>query len=425
MPREPRWFLFLLMTVGGLLLMSRQNAAQSPLDGAAIDQFISEQMAAQRIPGLALAIIQGDQVRYRKGYGVARADQPMTLQTQFHIASLSKSFTAVAIMQLVEADKIDLDAPVQRYLPEFTLADPTAAQQITVRQLLNQTSGLADAGVPDLRLARPATSAERIATLRDAHTVAMPGREFHYTDVNYQILGRVVEVVSGQPFSAYLREQIFAPLQMTNTVNVMTSFEIAQTADHLAQGHLLAFGTPIASGEETGYLGGSAGVISTAADMAHYLLMHNNAGRFQGQQILSATSIVVLHTPPPNSQSTYAMGWLADMVNGHQVLAHNGILSTFYADMVLLPESHQGFVLLYNIHSLAQDTVGFPKIKAGMIALLTGGQPAPGGVSVGRWGILLALITIVSVVLEVRGLWRFPRWRQQAVRRAGGATCWR
>lgn len=75
-------------------------------------------------------------------------------------------------------------------------------------------------------------------------------------------------------------------------------------------------------------------------------------------------------------------------------------------------------MLLYNIHSLAQDTLGFPKLKQGLIALLTGGKPATGGVSVGRWGVLLAVITVVSVGLEVRGLWRLPRWRQQAGRRA-------
>jgi CubicO group peptidase (beta-lactamase class C family) len=288
--------------------MSKQAIAQSPaLDVAAIDQFVTDQMVAQRVPGMALAIIQDDQVRYVQGYGAARDDQPVTPQTQFIIASLSKSFTAVAIIQLVDAGQIELDAPVQRYLPEFTLADPRAAQQITVRQLLNQTSGLADAGVPDLRLPRPATSVERITTLRDVRLVAPPGGEFHYTDVNYQILARVVEVSSGQPFSAYLCEHLFAPLQMSQTVHVMTSFELAHTAGNLAQGHLLAFGLPIASTEERGYLGGSSGVISTATDLAHYLIMHNNGGRFQEVTLLAPESMALLHTPPRSTDSDYAM----------------------------------------------------------------------------------------------------------------------
>lgn len=409
-----RLFFLLLSLLGALLMLPKRGATASPPDATTIDRFLVEQMAAQRIPGLALALIEGDQVRYVKGYGTAGSKGAITPQTQFHVASLSKSFTAVAIMQLVEGGQIDLDAPAQRYLPEFTLTDPAAAAAITVRQLLNQTSGLADAGVPDLRLPRPATSVERIATLRAAYLVATPGREFHYTDVNYQILARIVEVVSGQPFSAYLQAHLFTPLQMTQTVNALTSFEVAQTAKNLAGGHLLAFGLPIASGEERGYLGGSSGVITTAADMAHYLILHNNNGRFQGQTILTPASMAVLHTPPSTLPSDYAMGWFAHSVNGRRVLEHNGILSTFYAEMVLLPESGQGFVLLYNIHSLAQDAFGFPQLKNGLIALLTGGPPTTSGFSVSLWSVIIGIITAISVVLEMRGLWRLPRWRQGA-----------
>ena len=386
-------------------------------------------MAAQRIPGLALAVIQGGQVTYLQGYGTTGANQPVTPQTQFHIASLSKSFTATAIMQLVEAGKLDLDAPVTRYLPDFTLADPGGAEQITLRALLNHTSGLADGGIPDLRLERPATTVDRIATLHDAHLVAPPGSEFHYTDANYQILASVVESASGQPFSDYLQAHIFAPLQMTQTVNVLNSFEVAQRAPALPQGHLLAYGLPVASGEEQGYLGGSAGVITTAADMAHYLIMHSSGGRFAGTQIVSPASVETMHTPPASSDSDYAMGWLSHTVAGdgagdgagRRVLEHNGILSTFYAETVLLPDTGQGFVLLYNIHSLDQDLLAYPPIKQGLIALLTGRQPAVSdsgiGFNVGLLSIVLAAINLVSVAFELRGLWRLPRWRQQAASR--------
>lgn len=404
---------FLTSILSGTVFSSERIMTRSIADSTVIDRFIGNQMASQRIPGLALAIIQGDQVLYMKGYGTD-ADQPVTPQTQFHIASLSKSFTAVAIMQLVEAGEIDLDAPVQRYLPEFTLADPAAAAQITVRELLNHTSGLGDAGIPDLRLARPATTADRIATLRNARPVAAPGSQFQYSDVNYQILARLVEVASGQPFSDYLQTHIFTPLHMTNTVNVISSFEMKQKASRLAQGHLLVFGLPIPTGEESGYMGGSTGVISTAEDMAHYLIMHNNAGRFQGKQIVSSASLTMLHTPPPNIQSDYAMGWIAHTVNGRRVLEHNGILSTFYADMVLMPATGQGFVLLYDIHSLAQDALGFPHIKKGLMELLTNQQPVAGGFSVGALELLFDILTLVGAAVGVRSLLRLPHWAERA-----------
>ena len=110
---------------------------------AAIDAYIEARMEDLRIPGLAIAIVHGDQVVHLKGFGVADpSGRAVTPQTPFIIGSLSKSFTALAIMQLVEQGKVDLNAPVQRYLPWFHLADEEASAQITVRHLLNQTSGL-------------------------------------------------------------------------------------------------------------------------------------------------------------------------------------------------------------------------------------------------------------------------------------------
>ncbi len=120
-------------------------------------------------------------------------------------------------------------------------------------------------------------------------------------------------------------------------------------------------------------------MITTAADMAHYLIMHNNGGRFGGTQIVSPASVATMHTPPTGVHSDYAMGWVSHTVAGggagRRVLEHNGILSTFYAETVLLPDTGQGFVLLYNIHSLDQDLLGYPPIKQGLIDLLTGSRP--------------------------------------------------
>lgn len=413
---------FLLL---GMLLLAalhaRRSAAQAALDIDAVDRFIAEQMRAQRIPGMALAIIQGDQVLLSKGYGAARAGQPVTPQTQFYIASLSKSFTATAVLQLVEAGKLDLDAPVQRYLPTFTLADPAVAAQITLRQLLNHTSGLGDAGYPEMRRPPAATLEERVANLAAARPIAAPGAEFHYMDANYGILARVVEVVGGEPFSEYLQTHIFSPLQMAHTFNVITPEEVAPRAEQMAQGHLLAYALPIASPEERGILGGSGGVVSTAEDMAHYLIMHNNQGRFQGVQLLTPESAALLHTPPTTLDSDYAMGWVAAPIDGTPALQHNGILSTFYAEMVLLPQSGQGVVLLYNIQSQLQDALGFLPIKNGLVALLTGRQPKTGPVSVWMVGVVLALLTLLSVALQIRALLRLPRW----IERSAARPLWR
>ncbi len=282
-------------------------------------------------------------------------------------------------MQLVEAGQIELDAPVKNYLPEFTLKDPAIAARITVRQLLNQVSGMADAGFSEMRSPQPGTLAERVTSLSDAQPVAAPGTEFHYFNPNYAVLARVAEVVSGQLFANYLQTHIFVPLDMAHTFSASTSSEAIGHADQLAQGHLLAFGVPIAAPEDPGFFAGSGGVISTAEDLAHFLIMQNNGGRYGNKQIVSAASLKLMHTPLAAIHSDYGMGWFAMQEEGQPVFEHNGILSTFYAETMLLPEGAYGVVVLYNMHAVSADLLAFPPIKRGLIDLLIGQPPAPVG----------------------------------------------
>ncbi len=399
-----------------MLVTSSQNQSQlaTGFNPAAVDQFIASEMSRQRVPGLALAITQGDEVLYAKGYGADGHGRPVTTQTQFFIASVSKSFTALAVMQLVEAGKIDLDAPVQKYLPEFTLADPNVASQITIRHLLNHTSGLSEPGFPDMVLPQPQTIAERVTSLRSARPAARPGTEYHYFSPNYGILARVVEVVSGQTFSQYMQDHVFTPLAMSNTRSVVTSAEGKLADGPLAKGHLVIFGVPVAYPEADGYLGGSGGVISTAEDMAHYLIAQTNGGQFQGRQLVSPTSLDLMHTPPAEINSTYAMGWTESKINGRRMLEHNGVLSTYSADVILLPEENVGIALLYNVSAFPANTFAEPEIRDGLIALFDRKQPHTSWMNVRLWGWITALLTLTGGALAIRSLLRLPRWPEKA-----------
>ncbi len=161
---------------------------------------------------------------------------------------------------------------------------------------MNQTSGLSEIGFADMLLPQPETIKERVTSLRIARPIANPGTEYHYFSPNYGTLARIVEVISGQTFSEYLDQQVFTPLAMSHSISVVTSTEGLPKADYLAQGRLIAFGYPFSYPEANGYLGGSGGVITTAEDMAHYLICQNNNGRYQNEQLVVPDSMALMHT---------------------------------------------------------------------------------------------------------------------------------
>ena len=393
-------------------------------DPVVVDRFITTQMARHRIPGLALAITRGDQVVHVRGYGEARDGVPVTGQTQFRIASLSKSFTALAVLQLVDAGQIALDAPVARYLPDFALATPASSTHITVRQLLNHTTGLADTGFVKGLGGQQQSLADRVASLRDAQAVAPPGAAFHYFDPNYQLLARLIEVVSGQVFATYLQQHVFAPLDMRGSVSALTSALPTPSTQLLAQGHIFAYGASVGLPELSGFLAGSGGVVSTASDLAHFLIAQGNQGTYLGRSVLSANGVSLMQTPPVSVGSSYAMGWIASSVNGTPTIEHNGVLSTFYADAVLLPQSGYGFVLLYNAHAVTASMLAFPEIKSGMVALLMGQAPASGKFTLPWLGWGFAALSALIAGMAIWSLWRLPQWKLSALSAARWKVGW-
>ena len=325
-------------------------------DFAALDAFVEAQMRKNRIPGLALGIVHNDEVAYVKGYGQADpSGRPVDPETPFILASVSKSFTAMAVMQLVDAGLVQLDAPVQTYIPWFTVADEGAAAQITVRQLLYQTSGLptiAGRQQPD-----PDQSLEAsVRALADVSLTTAPGERFQYSNANYNTLGLIVEQVTGQSFGQYVEAQIYAPLEMTHSHVSRAEAEI----DGLAAGHRTWFTFPVQ--ETLPYVAAdlpSGFLIASAEDMAHYLVAQLNGGQYNGMQVLSAESVAQMHTPPTGlaEPSAYAMGWAEDIVAGEEIVGHSGSLPNYLTQMLLLPDEGWGIVLLANAGSVTMRDV--------------------------------------------------------------------
>jgi CubicO group peptidase (beta-lactamase class C family) len=384
--------------------------AQGGVDTGAVQRLVTGFIAKAGYPGVAVAITKGDRVLHVAGYGHDSAGAGLTATTPMPIASLSKSFTALAVLQLVGAGKVTLDAPVREYLPDFEVADPRGAR-ITVRQLLNQTSGITDHTLREKSLPQPDSLAAAVVRARVATLASEPGTHYAYTNTNYHLAARLVEVVAGEPFAGYLRRRVFEPLGMPDSTTIdLTPRDLPHD---VRQGHVYAYGASIVAAEPKRFVNGSDGVTSTASDLARWLVVQDNAGvAADGTQLVSAQSMTAMHTSS-DRRWTYGMGWDTDS-DGR--VHHNGIWFTYTASALLLPSGYGIAVLGNSGFSLANG--GTDQLADGLATLVqddrSAAPPAPTRLIV---DLVLAALTVMSVLLGVRRMRRTPLWAVRASER--------
>jgi CubicO group peptidase (beta-lactamase class C family) len=373
-------------------------------------------MKSTGIPGVALAIVHGDQIVHMQGFGVADSSgRPVTPQTPMMLASLNKPIIGVAIMQLVESGRLALDAPVQQYLSYFRVADEAASAQITVRHLLQHTSGLPEkAGAENawVKDDSPGALEARVRELSTIQLISAPGADYHYANPNYQTLALLIQQVSGQSYEAYMQEHVFAPLDMRQT---FTSPEAAQPHG-LAQGHRFIFGRPWPFVEP--YDRGLAGLTGSAEDVAHFLIVNLNDGRYGGAQVLSAASLAEMHRPAvPVGDEIVAFDWFVYSSNGMTELRKGGDLASYKTNMALFLEDKWGFVVLINANDRFASRFGDLRVAGlaiGVNSLMFGQQPpnlAGNAPLVLR--VFVALVAAVQLTGIVRSAMAFGRWRRQ------------
>jgi CubicO group peptidase (beta-lactamase class C family) len=351
------WTLAIGVAVGAISTAAR---AEAPVDTQAVDTLMLDLIARYDVPGAAVALIKRGGVVLEKGYGFRHltTHAPVTAHTLFNIGSISKSFTALGIAQLVDRHKLDLDAPVIGYAPDLRLSDPQVARRVTLRQLLSHTSGLpADEQWPGQ------VPASRQGIIREFATMpitAQPGTRFQYCSRCVVLAAYVLERISGQTWETYTRTQILAPLGMTaasfGPSGLERTIDAAQPYQHdSALGHIqvpwqrLAYLDPLAP---------AGGIDASIADLTRYALFELGDGAMFGVRVLSAQMMAELHRPeiavgpgwtsPRFDDLHHALGWFTAEYRGVRLIYHNGANPGFRAAIVLVPATKAGVVVLAN-----------------------------------------------------------------------------
>lgn len=383
-------------------------------DAQALDTYISGQMSKHGIQGISIAVTSKTDIIYLKGYGTAGDNRPMTPQTPMYIGSQSKSFTGLAIAQLIEQGKIKPNDAVQKYIPWFKVADEESSAKITINHLLHHTSGLSEAGFTVV-LDDNASNEDAVRALASAELTAPVGSTFQYFNVGYDVLAVVVQNVSGMKYEDYVQQNIFNPLEMTHTY----TDPVLARENGLSQGYSRFFGFTVPQRQPHRVFEVSAGyIISTAEDMAHYSMAMDNAGFYKGNQLLTVKGMDMLFAPVQG----YGMGWFAEQ--GH--IFHGGANETFKTYVDIYPLRDMSIVLLINQGYMFDHYISAPQIFKGVEAIVLGRTPpsVSEGWSVKHIGWLLLLFVVALTIFQIRNLLSLRGWRDRAREWSTGKKIW-
>lgn len=325
---------------------------------ALYDLWAGEQLAYNGIPGVVVGVVSRNGLVWAKGYGTTDLEGgvPLTPSTRFRIGSVSKVFTATAILQLRDGGKLRLDDPVAKHLPWFKVPNPfPTAPPITIEHLLTHTSGLSrESPFAAWTTHEFPTRAELRAAMPRVAVISPPGKSYRYSNLGVALLGEVVAAVSGESWAAYVRQHITAPLGMSSTTGAPTATEIALLPrQHRRKQPDGSRGT--LDYYDTGAIAPAAAIVSTLEDLARFAAFELTADPAGppagGAQVLSGPTLAEMHRPHfVNTKWTGArgLGWGVSRRDGHTYVSHGGWIGGHRADLILDPDRGLAAVALTN-----------------------------------------------------------------------------
>lgn len=334
-----------------------QNAYQAHPNPEQIDTYIQEGMEQLNISGGAFALFENGEVTHIRGFGKADSSgTSITPQTPFQIASVTKSFTSLVVLQLADEGRLSIDDPVVRHIPYFQTSNPEVSNAITIRHLMNHRSGLSmlDGNRYQRTTYRGADATERaVRRLKKAHLQTAPGEWYQYSNANYATLAHLVETIEQMPFEDVLEARIFAKLGMTNSFVQIPDKETAPEA----LGHMQWFGIPFEDHHVAGRMMVGAGSIAASAeDLAMYLIaVSQNDPRIVPQSLADSWA--------KDREAAYEFGWQQDTFDEQRTIFHDGANPGFRAVVMYLPQADKGALFLMNTSGTLEGNLHYGAVR--------------------------------------------------------------
>jgi len=322
---------------------------------------ITEVIKSGRLPGFAIGVVKNGKLIYAKGFGVAKlgTGTPVTSRSLFHMASVTKTFVATAVMQLVEQGKIDLDAPITKYLPYFKM-DDERYRDIKVRQMLSHTSGIPD--TTNYHWDQPEYddgALERfVRSTANQKLIFAPGEKFAYSNTAYEILGDLISKVSGETFEDYVQHHILTPLGMKDsTLLVRQANASLLTSPHVEEG-----GKPVVSKvfPYNRAHAPSSTLYSNIDDMSRWAIANLNHGELDGRRILKRETAELMWQPVVSAfNMKEGLSWFTKDLQGHRLVMHDGGDVGFESRLLLAPDDSVAIIAMANYAADDKDYLQF------------------------------------------------------------------
>jgi CubicO group peptidase (beta-lactamase class C family) len=351
-----------VLLVLALLAGPAPASAAGPVNSRALDALCRDTLSRWKAPGLAVVVVRGDEVVYLQGHGVRELGKkaPVTPDTVFPLASLTKAFTAATLALLVDDGKAGWDDRVRKHLPAFRLADPLADREVRLRDLLCHRTGLARHDL--LWYRAPWSLEETVRRLAFVEPASSFRSRYEYNNLAYIVAGQAIGKAAGMSWEEFTRKRLLVPLGMKSAV--FTRAQVLAGADHAMPHRLDSEGNTqsISWYADDKQVRASGSLKASARDLAGWLRLNLNEGLLGGKQILSAVSLAELHTPQvvvngdpalaklaETTQQSYGLGFRILDYRGRRLLEHGGANDGFRAHLALVPKEKLGLVVLGNL----------------------------------------------------------------------------